>query len=321
MPLSLDHQTQGEIVLSVIIVNWNGGQVVIDCLESLHEVMDESFEVFVVDNASSDHSVEEIRQKYPWVVLICNHSNLGFSVANNQGAAQARGRFLLLLNPDTQVLPGALQAVVDFADAHPDIGCIGPRLLHADGSLQRSCWKNYPGIRMAFSDAFYLWKLPFLPMAREVEYPLTQLEQPLDVDHILGACMLIRKETWEQVGGLDENFFLFLEETDWCYRAKSKGWRIVYYPYAEIIHLGEHSVNQNPERNLPQFYKSYCLFVRKRAESARMKMLFLKAIIAIAAVVRILLWKWRALSRDAKYAHAQSMLGGYVKVLKSLPSY
>jgi GT2 family glycosyltransferase len=197
---------------------------------------------------------------------------------------------------------------------------LGPRLNHADGSFQRSCWRGFPGLGMALADALYLWKIPQLPFARQIEFNPDHLSAPIEVDHLLGACLLIRRVTWEQVGGLDEHFFLFLEETDWCYRAKQAGWRVVYDPLVSLVHLGKHSVNQNPHRNLPQFYRSYIQFYRKHFSLAPFRLGLLKTIIAAAALVRIALWQMRALRQFGPAARqARAMQSGYGRVLRELP--
>jgi len=279
-------------------------------------------EVWVVDNASTDDSREMVRARYPWVKLIASERNLGFAGANNLAAARAAGRYLLLLNPDTIVPEGALNALAQFAEANPQAAAVGPRLLNADGSWQRSAWRGYPGLAMALSDALYLWKLPGLPLARLSEYLPGELAQAREVDHLLGACLLIRRAAWDQVGGLDDRFFLFLEETDWCFRARQQGWRVMYTPEVSLTHLGEHSMNQNPRRNLPEFYRSYCQFYRKHAGPGRWRGGALKAIIALAALVRLGLWQWRQTRRTgAEQAQARAMQAGYVSVLRQLASF
>ena len=308
--------------LSIIIVNWNAGPVLEDCLRSLPAALGSlPAEIWVVDNASTDGSPARIRQQFPDVQLQANTVNSGFAAANNQAASQAEGRYFLLLNPDTRLPAGALEALWRYAEAEPKIGVVGPRLNHADGSWQRSCWQGFPGLAMALSDALYLWKIPQLPLARRSELQPERLTAPIEVDHLLGACLLIRRETWLQVGGLDERFFLFLEETDWCYRAKHAGWRVVYNPQVSITHLGEHSVNQNPERSLPQLYRSTLQFYRKHDSQSVLRLTLLKTIIATAALVRIGLWQLRAMRQSGSGSHqARAMRAGYGRVLRELPS-
>jgi GT2 family glycosyltransferase len=306
--------------VSIIIVNWNAGAVLEACLRSLPAALANlTSETWVVDNASTDGSPARLRQEFPGVQLQVNTANVGFAAANNQATAQAHGRYFLLLNPDTLLRARSLEALYQYAETDPTIGVLGPRLNHADGSFQRSCWRGYPGLRMALTDALYLWKIPQLPVARDIELHPDSLTQPIEVDHILGACLLIRRETWEQVGGLDDDFFMFLEETDWCYRAKQAGWRIIYNPQISLTHLGEHSVNQNPQRNLPQFYRSYVQFNRKHFAPTPLRLGTLKTIIAVAAVVRIGLWLLRALRRPGPpRQHARAMLAGYGRVLQQV---
>jgi GT2 family glycosyltransferase len=307
--------------VSVIIVNWNGGPVVEDCLDRLPAALGSlAAETWVIDNASTDDSPARIRRRFPAVHLQINTANCGFAAANNQAAGQAQGRYFLLLNPDTLPCPGGLEALVRFAETDPGLGVAGPRLNHADGRFQRSCWRGYPGLSMALIDALYLWKVPQLLLARDVEFDPGQLNGPVEVDHLLGACLLIRREAWQQVGGLDERFFLFLEETDWCFRARQAGWRAIYNPQIQIVHLGEHSVNQNPQRNLPQFYRSYVQFYRKHSTSAATRIAVLKAIIATAAMLRVGLWQARAMKQQgAARSQARAMCAGYGQVLRALP--
>ena len=309
--------------LSVIIVNWNAAPLLRSCLTSVFESRKNlDVEVWVVDNASTDDSVKLLRTEFPQVKLLVNPENLGFAAANNQAASQSLARYMLLLNPDTEVPPQSLDLLVSYADSHPAVGVMGPRLLNSDGRIQRSCWRGYPDLAMAFSDALYLWKVPILPIAHKSEYQPGELTEVRDVDHLLGACMLIRREAWSAVGPLDADFLLFLEETDWCWRAKQAGWRIVYYPNAGVVHYGQHSVRQNPVRSLPQFYKSYCLFYRKHYPHNRVGLRTLKGIIALAAVVRIGLWTirtWQASGQEQRN-QSRNMRAGYSQVLRVLAS-
>ncbi len=309
--------------VSVIIVNWNAGAVLEACLSSLPAALGGlSSEIWVVDNASTDGSPAAVRGRFPEVRLLNNTVNSGFAAANNQAALQASGRYFLLLNPDTSAPPGALEQLVRFADTQPAIGCLGPRLVHADGRYQRSAWFGFPGIRMAVMDALYLWKIPWLPLTRRIELDPQRVVTPVQVDHLLGACLLIRREIWEQVGGLDEAFFLFFEETEWCYRARLAGWQIVYQPAITVTHLGEHSVNQNPLRSLPQFYRSFCRFYRKHASPGPARLSLLKSIFAAAALVRVALWRARRLARSGAAAQqARAMEAGYRQVLRELPGF
>jgi N-acetylglucosaminyl-diphospho-decaprenol L-rhamnosyltransferase len=308
--------------VSILIVNWNGGAVLENCLRSLPAALGPlSAEIWVIDNASSDGSAARVRQQFPNVQIQVNTVNSGFAVANNQAARQAQGRYFLLLNPDTRLPPLSILALWRLAEDDPTVGVLGPRLNNADGSFQRSCWRGYPGLSMALSDALYLWKIPQLPLARQTEFMPDRLSKPIEVDHLLGACLFVRRETWEQVGGLDERFFIFLEETDWCYRAKQAGWRVVYNPTVTITHLGQHSVSQDPKRNLPEFYRSYCQFYRKHRSCAPAKLAMLKTTILMAAILRVALWQIRSMRWPATLtAYTRAMQTGYGRVVRDLPS-
>lgn len=311
-----------EPVLSIIIINWNSKSVIARCLVSIRKTNLIPAEIIVVDNASTDGSVDLLRVEFPEVKLIVNQDNQGFAAANNQAAGLANGRYLLLLNPDTEVRPGAIESMINFADGNRNVAAVGPRLLNPDGTTQRSCWRGYPGITTALIDAFYLWKIPGLPIVRNTELSAVQLRETTDVDHILGAGMLIPRDFWEEIGPLDDRYFLFLEETEWCRRAKSSGRRIVYLPNAEVIHYGQHSMRQQPSRNLPHLYRSYCRFYRDGIRGNGFRMMILKTIISLAILVRLILWQIRGLlspSREQR-KNARNMLAGYCQVLRELPS-
>lgn len=307
--------------VSTIIVNWNAREFLRACLASL-TAQNVSQEIFVVDNASNDASADMVRANFPDVQLIASEKNLGFAAANNLAAARARGQYLFFLNPDTTVPPDTLQTLTAYADAQPSCGALGPELQNADGSHQRSCWRGFPGLGMALADALYLWKMPWLPFAERSEYRANELLEPRIVDHLLGACMLVRRAAWVQVGALDEKYFLFLEETDWCYRAQRAGWQCVYMPYAHVIHYGQQSMRQAPRKNIPQFYSSYLRFYRAHAKNAP-GVYALKSIIALACLIRLGMWRERARgARDAAARElANAMTSGYRQTLSELKSF
>jgi hypothetical protein len=306
--------------LTIVIVNWNGRDFLADCLESLFESTHGALmRVVVVDNASSDGSVEMVRERFPQVEVIANVENVGFAAANNQVLETFDSPYVILLNPDTIVKPGAVRTLLEYMEANPQIGMIGPKLLNEDGSLQRSCWRGFPSLGFVISDSLYLWKL--LPgLVRRYELSGDELNQVRKVDHILGACMLTRREIIKQVGPMDAGYFLFLEETDWCYRIRQAGFSIVYVPHIEIVHLGERSVRQHPERTLPHLYRGYCRFGRQRLGYGRGTIALMKLFIALGAVLRLGLWGWRRITGDDQ-AQASKMLQGYIQVLQGLLSY
>lgn len=230
------------IDVSIIIVNWNTAGLLIQCLESIYKTSHHySFEIVVVDNGSNDDSVSIVAQHFPSVILIKNEQNLGFAHANNQGLSIGSGRYYLLLNSDTIVLPGALDVLVETADSDPRLGVVGPKLLNMDGSIQKS-WASFPSMLSELIGKNFRIRKPvqYYPCAYEV-------------DCIGGACMLVRSETVEEVGQLDDAFFFYSEEVDWCYRIKKKNWKIWYVTSAEIYHLGGGST----QRGLVQLVRLY----------------------------------------------------------------
>lgn len=225
--------------VSFIIVNWNTLEITKDCIESVEkEMKSSSYEIILVDNNSSDGSREFFEQNYSKHHLILNDDNLGFAKANNQGIAQANGRYLLLLNSDTIVLDNAVDKCVFYMDRQPDTGVLGCRILNDDRTLQRSC-SQFPSILNQFIFISGLNQI-FSKNRFWGREKLTwwDYSHNLDVDVVSGCFMLIRKEAIEQVGGFDEQFFMYSEEVDWCLRFKKHGWRISFYSDAEIIHLG-----------------------------------------------------------------------------------
>lgn len=252
--------------LSIIIVNWNTRELLAGCLSSVIScqlsVTDNcqlTTETFVIDNASSDGSAAMVRERFPWARLIENAENAGFARANNQGIAAARGRYLLLLNPDTVVHPGALAALVAFMDAQPAAGACGARLLNGDGSLQPACHPMLtPGRefwRLLFLDR--LWPRATYPMGR------WDTVTPRRVEAIKGACLLLRREALDQVGPLDESYFMYTEEVDLCHRLAQAGWELWYVPAAVVTHYGEGSSRQAAKAMYVQLYHSKVQFYRK----------------------------------------------------------
>ncbi|MGB9881010.1 MAG: glycosyltransferase family 2 protein, partial [Anaerolineae bacterium] len=220
-------------------------------------------EVIVVDNASTDGSPAMVRQRFPAVNLIVSDTNLGFTKANNLGIANSNGRYILLLNPDTEILGNALGAMVSYMDKHPDVGALGPKLLFPDGRVQPSR-RRFPTLATAFLESTILQ--PWFPQNRVLRRYYVQDhsdDEEQDVDWVIGACLLIRRQAWEQVGPLDEGFFMYSEELDWCRRLKTAGWRVVYIPWAQVIHHeGQSSSQVIPARHI-YFQSSKVRYFRK----------------------------------------------------------
>jgi GT2 family glycosyltransferase len=227
----------GSIDLSIVIVSYNTSRLLDECLASIERAgRKPAIEIIVVDNASSDDSCEMVSSKWPLITLIQNSANNGFARANNQALQMCRGRYAILLNSDTQVRPGALESMVAFLDEHREVGIAGPRLLNTDGTLQPSGNR----IPSAFSQIW--WTLPFHRISGRQSWRMRYLDdhrdynQIADVDEVSGAALMMRREVWETIGFLDEGYFFYFEDVDFCIRARSAGWRVVYFPRSEIVH-------------------------------------------------------------------------------------
>jgi len=248
--------------LSIIIVNWNTKNLLLQSLKSIYEIYKKvQMDIIVVDNGSSDGSAQAVRGKFPLFSLIENEKNLGFAKAVNQGLERCVGDYILLLNPDTQVKEGAIEALKGFMDAHPAAGVAGAQLLNADGSKQNSI-ANFPSL------ATELLNKSLLRLFFPKTFPGKEknISEPIEVDSVIGACMMVRREAMEQAGLLDEDYFLFLEETDWCYRMKRAGWKIYHHPHAEIYHFQGKSAERDKKRAKVEYYRSRYQFFKKNRE-------------------------------------------------------
>ncbi len=255
--------------LSIIIVNFNTAKLLQACLQSVFEqTVGIEFEIFVVDNASTDDSVSMIRREFPNVHLIVNESNRGFAAANNQAIPIARGRYILLLNSDTKVLDGAIQKTVEFMQAQPEASIVGCKLLNADGSLQPSCM-SFPSVWNLFSESLFLY-IVFRRSPIFGAYYMSYFDhdEVREVDFVRGAFMMIRREVFDNVGLFDEAYFMYTEEVDLCYRARKLGYRTFFSPSAQIIHYGGGSIESmsrfSEQLHLTQFY-----FIRKHFQGLR----------------------------------------------------
>lgn len=246
--------------LSIIIVSYNVKGYLLACLRSIYaQAAKMSLEVIVVDNASTDGTVEAVRDAFPQVQLLANRENLGFARGNNLGFRASSGRYVLFLNPDTEVNEGALAGLVRLAEGHPEAAAFTCRVLNPDGSLQHSCF-HFPNLRMAFYGFF-----PLVPMDSPANgrYPPEQYEHPFRPEHVLGACLMFRRAVLEELGGWDERFFMYFEETDLCYRLRRAGHVILYTPEVSIVHYGGRSTGALPEKMSVAFYRSQSYFYRK----------------------------------------------------------
>ncbi len=300
-------------LLSIIIVNWNTCRLLDQCLESVFENLDGiDAEIWVVDNASNDDSVPMVQNKYPEVKLIINQENCGFAGANNLAIQQSSGDFVLLLNPDTQLKPGALSKLLNFIQAKPNAGAVGARLLNADGTLQRSCYPR-PTLFREFWRMFNLdsiWSL--------AKYPIQNwsLSEPRKVDVLMGACMLVGKKVLDKVGLLDEKFFMYSEEVDLCYRIQLSGHCLYWLPEAEVVHYGGQSTSQVAEEMFLQLYEGKILYFRKHYSRSAVGLY--KAILYAASLARLVMTPLVLLQERAKRQKNLILLNHYRHLISTL---
>ncbi|MDY7080228.1 MAG: glycosyltransferase family 2 protein [Chloroflexota bacterium] len=248
--------------VSIIIVNWNTRDLLAQCLQSVYDTEgDLDLEVIVVDNASTDGSVEMARQDFPQVQIIANAENVGFVQANNQAIAHCQGRYLLLLNSDAKALPGSLDKTVRFMNEHPNAGIAGVRLLNPDGTFQAS-YTPFPTLWREFLILSGLGRLlvrsTFPSFGPQTEKGAQRIKGYME-----GAYLMARREAVGQAGGLDERIFMYAEEVDWCYRFHQTGWEVWYLPQAPVIHYGGQSTKQRQSRMEAELYRSRVYFFRK----------------------------------------------------------
>ena len=251
--------------LSVIVVSFNVRELLVHCLESLtSDLAGLAAEVVVADNASIDGTVDAVRQRFPRVRVLENDRNLGFGAANNQALKITSGQAVLFLNPDTEMRPGAASTLVRHMTEHPDVGVVGPRLHYPNGIIQSSR-RSFPTPLTGLIESTIVQRwFPKTGLLRRYYRDGNSDDQTQDVDWLVGACLLARRETIDRVGGFDERFFMYSEELDWCYRVREDGWRIVYLPDAEVIHHEGRSSEQNRARRSQTFLESKSRFYEKR---------------------------------------------------------
>ncbi len=301
--------------LSIIVVSWNTCDLLADCLESVYAHPPHGrFETIVVDNASSDGSAEMVSQRFPQARLIAKDENVGFAKGNNEAIPFCSGQYVLLLNPDTVVKPGALAALTAFMDAHPDAGAAGSRLLNPDGSLQTSC---YPAPRLSRE----VWRLFHLDAIRPYgEYNMHKwpTDAPREVDVIKGASLIFRREVLETVGFLDGAYFMYSEEVDLCLRVQKAGWRLYWVPQSQVVHYEGQSTKQIATDMFLQLYLGKLMYFRKHY--GRLSGILYKFILAAASLMRLLLTPFALLQRPASRQKNLSLAKKYGRLLAALPT-
>ena len=265
--------------VAVIIVSWNVRDYLAECLRSVYVDLAESRlqgEVWVVDNASTDGTVEVLANLFPHTHLIVNEANKGFSGANNQGMEAASAhepRYYFFLNPDTVVRSGAMRHLVDCLDERPDAGMAGARLVYGDGRFQHSAF-SFPGLGQLVFDLFALPDRLYESRLNG-RYPYRYYrpdEPPFAVDHPLDATMMVRADVAEATGGFDESFHMYCEEIDWSWRIRESGWNIYVVPAAEIIHYGGQSSRQIPAKSVINLWHSRAKLYRRHHNPLTVKL-------------------------------------------------
>lgn len=251
--------------LSIIIVNYNTKELLKQTIQSVIDNTENiSYEIIVVDNASVDGSVDMVNKDYPQVRIIENTENLGFSKANNKGIKIACGRCIMLLNSDTYVLESCLESCINYMDKYKDIGTVGCKVVLANGKLDHACKRGFPTPEASL---YYLLKLDKLfPKVKKFgQYKMSYvLEDDIsEVDSLTGAFMIVRREVIEKIGGLDEAFFMYGEDIDWCYRIREAGYKIMYYPKVKIIHYKGQSSKKKRLKTIYEFHRAMYLFYKK----------------------------------------------------------
>jgi len=249
--------------VSIIIVAWNVRQLLHDCLKSVYEqTKGVDFEVIYVDNASTDGSVQMVREHFPDVRIIENERNQGFIKANNQAIRIARGRYVLLLNSDTVLLNNAIAKTVEFADANPQAAVVGCKVLNPDLTLQRTCFM-FPSVLNLFLAATYLYKI--FPKSRffgREHMTWWDFNDAREVETICGCFSLVRKQAIDKVGLMDERYFVYGDDPDWCYRFKKAGWKVMFSPEGRIIHYGGQTTSQKARAFRLQLEGSKLIFMK-----------------------------------------------------------
>ncbi|HHT9116678.1 MAG: glycosyltransferase [Planctomycetes bacterium] len=247
------------IDLRFIIVNWNTRQLLIDCIDSIYKTVKYiNYQICVVDNGSRDDSIAAVREQFPHVIVIENQENKGFAAAVNQALGKNAATYSVLINTDTLLHKNAIHVMYSFMEQHKDVGIVGAQLEKPDGTRQHS-YDNYPTLATELLNKSLLqWFFPY-------KYPSKKhpIEQPTEVESVIGACMMIRNEAIKNVGKLDEDYFFFLEETDWCYRMQKAGWKVFHLPEARVIHLGGQSKKMAPWQSQIEYCRSLYIFFKK----------------------------------------------------------
>ena len=278
--------------ISIIVVSWNTRNLLAQCLHSIlaTTTLPQS-QIIVVDNNSTDGSAEFVANNFSTVQLIINSEHLGFARANNQGIRASSGKYILLLNSDTILQPGTVHQMLEFMNAHLQAGILGGNILNPDLSPQR-CFGSFPNF---WSESIFAWgldsRLPFSLFTKHIRQPL---DTPHETDWVLGAALMIRRAVFQQTGMLDEDYFMYSEEIDMCYRAKQNGWRIYVIPNTPVIHLGGQSTRQTPGKMKAELFRSKVRYFEKHFGS--IPAICLQCMFGLSILVKQWIYRFRGKS-------------------------
>lgn len=277
-------------ILSISIVNFNTKDYLKKCIESIEKNSKGiDYEVFVADNNSHDSSVEMVKKDFPWVYTIANKENLGATIAKNQTFKLAKGKYVLILDSDIEILPEAIEEMINFMDAHPKVGILGPSVMFPDNKPQHSCNKSVPTLWSAFINKFFFYsslRYMFYRSKFGCVYIKKRYRKPEEFIWLGGMCLLVRKEVIHQLHGIDETYFIYFDDTDFCLRANNAGWKVYYLPSASVIHHMGKGVGKFSDFLYPKMYESELHFFRKHY--GKFKMNICAMFIQISMALRIL---------------------------------
>jgi len=251
--------------LSIVIVNYNAKKYLEQCLGSIYKSSPQiNFELILIDNGSIDNSTFMVKEKFPMVKLIENRKNEGFVKAVNKGIKLCKAKYVLSLNNDTFIYQNSLGELLKFMNSHPEVGICGPKVLNSNGTIQHQCKRGFPTISSAFY--YFLGLHKYFPKSKTFgHYLMTYLnpEEISEVDSVSGACLMVKREIIEQVGLLDEDYIMYGDDLDLCYRIKKIGLKVYYVPTAQIIHYGGVSSQKLPYKGVIWFYRAMYIFYKK----------------------------------------------------------
>ena len=303
--------------VAVIVVTWNSRADLERLLPSVHEgARSASIQLIVVDNASTDGSAALVEARYPEARIIRNAHNAGFAAANNQAMLVADARYVMLLNPDTVVMPGAIDVLVGFLDAREHVWVAGPALLNSDGTEQRS-GVRFPAVWNILVEALFLDRLfpstRLFGAHRELYLDSTR---PRPVDYVQGSCMAVRSRAITVTGTLDEGYFMYFEETDWCRRIKQAGGEVWICPDARVVHFGGEGPGHYDERRVKYYHAGLLRYFRKHTNSATR--IALRVVVMLRTLLRMAVWALVLAARPRLRGAALSSLRGYAALPRML---